>query len=65
MNDTAGDSAGLMVLHLWLETGDRLRVRITRTVDLRADDTMTSYAASKGEVLDVVGTWLDSFVTPR
>jgi len=65
VNDSAGDSAGLMVLHLWMETGDRLRVRITRTVDVHTEDTTTSYASTKGDVLDVVGTWLDSFVTPR
>lgn len=54
-----------MVLHLWTETGDRMRVRITRTADLRSDQAATSYAASKEETLELVGEWLDSLVTPR
>lgn len=54
-----------MVLHLWMESGERLRVRVTQTVDVHSDATTTSYAATRDEVLDLVGAWLDSFVTPR
>ena len=51
-----------MVLNLWTETGDRVRVRITRTVDLTAGETSTSYASTKAEVLETVDGWLDSLV---
>lgn len=65
MNNSAAGPAGLMVLHLWTETDDRMRVRITQTVDLTSDQTITSYAASTPEVLQAVKSWLDSLVTPR
>lgn len=54
-----------MVPHLWTETGERMRVRITRTDDLTSDQTTTTYAASTPEVLQAVKSWLDSLVTPR
>lgn len=54
-----------MVIRLWTETGDRMRVRITRTEDLRSDQTTTTYAATKSETLQIVQDWLDSLVTPR
>lgn len=54
-----------MVLHLWTEPGDRIRVRITRTTDVRTGTSTTSYAASRAEVLEQVDDWLDSLVTPR
>lgn len=54
-----------MVLRLWTEPGDRLRVRITRTADVHSDVGSTTYAATRGEVLEQVGDWLDGFVTPR
>ena len=54
-----------MVLHLWTESGDRMRVRITRTFDVRTGASTTSYAATRAEVLEQVGDWLDSVVTPR
>lgn len=53
------------MLHLWTEQGGRLRVRTTSTVDVRTGATTTSYAATRGEVLEQVGDWLDTFVTPR
>jgi hypothetical protein len=65
VNNSAAGPAGLMVLHLWTETGDRMRVRITSTIDLTSDQTTTSYAASTPEVLQAVESWLDSIVTPR
>jgi hypothetical protein len=54
-----------MDLHLWTETGDRMRVRITRTTDLPSGHMSTSYAATVSEVLEAVQSWLDSLVTPR
>lgn len=61
VNDTAPGPAGLLVLHLWTETDDRMRVRITRTADLTAGHPSTSYASTKAEVLEAVAGWLDSF----
>lgn len=54
-----------MVLHLWIEAGERMRVRITRTVDPGAEDPVTTYASTKAQVVEVVEDWLDSVVTPR
>jgi len=53
-----------MVLRLWTEPGDRLRVRITASTELDAG-TVTTYAATPAEVLARVQDWLDLFVTPR
>jgi len=62
---TRGDAAGLMVLRLWIEPGDRLRVRITQSNQLESASAITSYAATPGDVLEQVQAWLHSFVTPR
>ena len=53
-------AAGLVVLRLWMEPDHRMRVRITRAADLGRTHS-TTYAASKAEVLLVVGQWLDEF----
>ena len=55
-----------MVLQLWTETGDRMLVRVTQTVDVsRCDATTTSYASTKAEVLRLTERWLDALVTHR
>jgi len=54
-----------MVLRLWTEHGDRIRVRVTSSSQLDGSDAVTSYAATPAEVLALVQEWLDSFVTPR
>jgi hypothetical protein len=54
-----------MILRLWVEPGERMRVRVTRTVDLGAEEPSTTYASTKTEVVDLVEDWLDSLVTPR
>jgi hypothetical protein len=54
-----------MVLRLWTEPGDRLRVRITTCSRLESRDVATSYASTTTEVVALVQDWLDSFVTPR
>lgn len=65
MNDAAGAAAGVLILRLWIEPDDRLRVRITASTALDSAEPVTSYAASSAEVLDRVRQWLDAFVTPR
>lgn len=64
MNDAAERPDGLLVLSLWVEPVDRLRVRITRTDDVLAGLSVTSYAATRSEVVRAVEAWLDAFVTP-
>lgn len=63
MNDAAEHPDGLMVLALWVEAGDRLRVRTTRT-DVASDRSVTVYCSTSDEVLRVVETWLEASVTP-
>jgi hypothetical protein len=64
VNDAGEEGVALMVLRLWTEPGDRLRVRITASTELDAG-TVTTYAATPAEVLARVQDWLDLFVTPR
>ncbi len=54
-----------MVLQLWTETGGRVRVRVTRTVDVSSHETTTSYASTTAEVLELTERWLDVLVTHR
>jgi hypothetical protein len=64
VNEAADGAAGLMVLRLWTEHGQRLRVRITESTQLDGNDSVTSYAATPAEVVAAVENWLNSFVTP-
>jgi hypothetical protein len=57
--------AGVLVLHLWTETGDRMRVRVTRTTDVASEESTTSYASTPAEVLALVERWLEALVTRR
>lgn len=52
-----------MILHLWTEASGLVRVRITRTTDVTTNETTTSYAATKADVIAEVEKWLDSLVT--
>lgn len=54
-----------MVLHLWIEPGERMRIRITRTVDLGSEESVTTYASTTAQVVELVEDWLDCLVTPR
>ena len=54
-----------MVLQLWTEPGDRWRVRVTSSVDIRFTATTTAYAATTAEVLELTERWLDALVTHR
>jgi hypothetical protein len=65
VDDAARSAAGVLILRLWVEVDDRLRVRITASTDLASAEPVTSYAASPAEVLARVQEWLDAFVTPR
>ena len=52
-------AAGLLVLHVWAEPGDRFRFRVTSTIDTGSDERSSCYAATRAEVLQVVRDWLD------
>jgi hypothetical protein len=54
-----------MVLHLWTEPGERMRVRITSTVDVGSEEVLTTYATTTDQVVEQVEDWLRSLVTPR
>lgn len=53
-----GEPSGLMVLHAWVEPVDRMRVRVTRTVDVQSPRTETSYAGTTADTLRLVEQWL-------
>jgi len=58
------EQTGVLVIRVWVE-GDpppRLRSRITRTLDLRERDQLTTAAASAQEVGDVVQRWIEEFM---
>lgn len=63
MNDGA-EPHGLMVIHLWVESGERLRARITRTGVEESSPRTESYAASQADIVRVVEDWVGTFVTP-
>lgn len=65
MSYAAENPHGLMVIHLWIEPGERLRARISRTGSEEAAPRIDAYAASQADVLRVVEDWIESFVTPR
>lgn len=65
MKNAARGPAGLMILRLWTEPGERMRVRITRVVDLGSEESVTTYSATRDQVVEVVEDWLDSLVTSR
>lgn len=54
-----------MILRLWTEPGERMRVRITRVVDLGSEESVTTYSSTRDQVVEVVEDWLDSLVTSR
>jgi hypothetical protein len=54
-----------MVLYVWIEPEERLRVRITSTVDIGSKESLTTYASTTARVVELVEDWLASLVTPR
>jgi hypothetical protein len=43
-----------MVLHVWFEQDERMRVRITRTLNVRSGRTETAYARNTAETLRII-----------
>lgn len=65
MEESAAEPAAVLVLAYWTERDGRMVVRITRTLDVRASATTTSYAGSRSEVVEQVASWLDALAAPR
>lgn len=55
---------GVLVLRAWLEPGaePRLRVRITRSLDVRRQEPTIAAAATAEEAADIVRAWLIAFL---
>jgi hypothetical protein len=54
-----------MVLHVWTEPDERMRVRITRTAEPGSGESATTYASTKSQLVEAVEEWLDSLGAPR
>jgi hypothetical protein len=77
MNAPPSDRTGILVLHLWIETGtpERFRARITQKFDSGDREQTASAAATPEDVYAAVRTWVtrfldtdlarDASVTPR
>jgi hypothetical protein len=59
VDDGAVEPAAVMVLACWTERDGRVLVRLRRTLDVRTGTVVTSYAASRTEVIEQVAGWLD------
>lgn len=55
--------AGLIVVGLWIEPGDRVCMRVTSSTTLRQGAVSTVVVTSRAEVLALVESWLDA-LTP-
>ncbi len=67
MSTEEGGPVGLLVLRLWTEPGQRMRVRVTSSTELRPAQSTTTYAVTEAEVLQLVAGWLEvlTAVEPR
>lgn len=54
-----------MVLRAWIEPGERMRLRITRTVGLGSGESATAYASTRAQLVEAIEEWLDSVGAPR
>jgi hypothetical protein len=64
VNDQQAERTAVLIIRLWVE-GDPaagFRARITRTVDVRKTDQVSTVTANKQEILDIVDGWLASFL---
>lgn len=59
----------MLVIRVWEEDGEPgLRARLTQTADVEARDsqaTVEMTAATREEILDAVGSWLEGFLSNR
>lgn len=70
MAASADERTGVLVVRVWMNQGERtddpprLRARITRTLDVAAEEELISTAGSTEEVCETVRAWLDAFTVP-
>jgi hypothetical protein len=59
----ASERTGALVIRIWVEQSPlpNLKARITRTIDVAADEEVTTGATSTEEIEAIVHAWLDSF----
>jgi hypothetical protein len=60
----SAERTGVLVIRAWIEENGetRLRVRITRTLDVGRREEISTVAATPEEVTGAVAEWLDSFL---
>lgn len=67
MATDGNERAGALVVRAWVEASfdppERLRARITSSLDLASHDETVRVVASRVEILDAVGDWLDRLLT--
>lgn len=58
------ERTGLLVIRAWIETNGetRLRARITRMVDVDAQEQISTVAATPEEITGTVVEWLETFL---
>lgn len=58
------DRTGILILHLWVESGtpDGFRARITQTLDSTDREPATATAARPEDIYDLVQAWVEAFV---
>jgi hypothetical protein len=61
------ERTGVLVIRAWIETNgeQRLRARITQTIDLEQREQSSTVAATADEVSAAVSQWLETLVGPR
>ncbi len=58
------ERAAVMVVRVWIESGDGgLRARLTESSDLASPQLSSRAAASVDEIVEIVRSWLEAFVT--
>ena len=61
---TGSGRTGVMIVRIWIEGSDgTLRARLTETLDVTAREDTTRVASTLEEIVDIVSTWVDGFVT--
>lgn len=61
---TGSGRTGVMIVRIWIEGSDgTLRARLTETLDVTAREDTTRVASTLEEIVEIVSTWVDGFVT--
>lgn len=61
---TGSGRTGVMIVRIWIEGSDgTLRARLTETLDVTAREDTTRVASTLEEIVEIVSSWVDGFVT--